>query len=552
MGDTVHGNTLGLKPNQLKRLQKLYDRRVPPHRIINQEFARQLTEVSHEIRRQVGALVDRSGYVDAVVVGDASSIELPEISRARAGGSRLRGVRLLHTHLRGEQLTQDDLTDLALLRLDLVAAVTMDGEGLPAVVHTAHLAPGSGEPWAMLEPTHPSHLEDDFLEMVEELEAEFARTRQARSASDQRDRAILVSVTTGHSAEAEESLEEMAELAASCGVVVLDRVIQRRSQLDPRTLVGSGKLKELLVHAMQLGVDMIIFDRDLTPAQVKAINAATDLKVVDRTQLILDIFAQRAQSREGKIQVELAQLKYVLPRLTGSGVEMSRLAGGIGGRGPGETKLEVDRRRARDRIHHLEREIENVRKHRRTRRAHRGRHNLPVVSIVGYTNAGKSTLLNALTGSGVLAENRMFATLDPTSRRLRLPRDREVIINDTVGFIRDLPQDLIVAFRATLEEMEGSNLLVHLVDASSPTLDAQIASVERILEDLELASIPRLLVFNKADKVDPEELENLTRIHDAIAVSALDRASLVPLVERMEDYVGHAAPVPELEPVDAG
>jgi GTP-binding protein HflX len=551
VAETVFGNTLGLKPNQVRRLEKLYDRRVPPHRIISQEFARQLTEISHEIRRQVGVLVDRGGYVESVMVGDASSITLPDISRARAGVSRFRGVRLLHTHLRGEQLTQDDLTDLALLRLDLVAAVTMDAEGYPAVVHTAHLVPGSNRsdgdgsvdigdetPWSFLEPRHPAQLEDDFLELLENLEAELARTRQARSASDKRDRAILVSVTTRSTVDAEESMAEMAELARSAGVVVLDRVIQRRNELDPRTLVGSGKLKQLLVHAMQLGVDMIIFDRDLSPAQVKAINAATDLKVVDRTQLILDIFAQRAQSREGKIQVELAQLKYTLPRLSGSGSEMSRLAGGIGGRGPGETKLEVDRRRARDRITHLEREIEQLRKHRRTRRANRSRHRLPVVSIVGYTNAGKSTLLNALTGSGVLAENRMFATLDPTSRRLRLPRDREVIINDTVGFIRDLPQDLIFAFRATLEEMEGSNLLIHLVDASSPHLAAQIGSVESILADLELAEIPRLIVFNKADKVPQEEIQNLCRIYRGIAVSAIDPKTLVPLVERMGEFVG--------------
>jgi GTP-binding protein HflX len=551
VAETVFGNTLGLKPNQVRRLEKLYDRRVPPHRIISQEFARQLTEISHEIRRQVGVLVDRGGYVESVMVGDASSITLPDISRARAGVSRFRGVRLLHTHLRGEQLTQDDLTDLALLRLDLVAAVTMDAEGYPAVVHTAHLVPGSNRsdgdgsvdigdetPWSFLEPRHPAQLEDDFLELIENLEAELARTRQARSASDKRDRAILVSVTTRSTVDAEESMAEMAELARSAGVVVLDRVIQRRNELDPRTLVGSGKLKQLLVHAMQLGVDMIIFDRDLSPAQVKAINAATDLKVVDRTQLILDIFAQRAQSREGKIQVELAQLKYTLPRLSGSGSEMSRLAGGIGGRGPGETKLEVDRRRARDRITHLEREIEQLRKHRRTRRANRSRHRLPVVSIVGYTNAGKSTLLNALTGSGVLAENRMFATLDPTSRRLRLPRDREVIINDTVGFIRDLPQDLIFAFRATLEEMEGSNLLIHLVDASSPHLAAQIGSVESILADLELAEIPRLIVFNKADKVPQEEIQNLCRIYRGIAVSAIDPKTLVPLVERMGEFVG--------------
>ena len=244
---------------------------------------------------------------------------------------------------------------------------------------------------------------------------------------------------------------------------------------------------------------------------MRAINEATDLKIIDRTQLILDIFAQRAQSREGKIQVELAQLKYMLPRLTGSGTEMSRLMGGIGGRGPGETKLEVDRRRVRDRIHHLERQIEQIRTSRQVQRARRERRDLPIVSIVGYTNAGKSTLLNALTASTVTAEDRMFATLDPTSRRLRLPRDQEVIINDTVGFIRDLPPDLITAFRATLEEMEGSDLLIHLVDASSPQLDNHIASVEKILEELGLSDIPRLLVFNKSDLLSKDELANLRR-----------------------------------------
>lgn len=556
MSNTLYGNTLGLKPNQTRRLLKLYDRRVPPNRIVSQEFARSLTEVSQEIRRQVGVLVDRGGYVASVMVGDASSIQIPDIKRSRAGASRFRGVRLLHTHLRDEGLTQDDLTDLALLRLDMVAAVTIDAEGFPALVHAAHLVPVPGVDanrgpasqidtssfWRLLDPQPPSQLDDDFIELIDSLEAEFARSRQMRSGGDQRERALLASVTTDSVAEAEESIEELAELARSCGVVVLDQIIQRRSQLDPRTLVGSGKLKDLLVHSMQLGVDMIIFDRDLTPAQVRSINAATDLKVVDRTQLILDIFAQRAMSREGKIQVELAQLKYRLPRLTGSGAEMSRLAGGIGGRGPGETKLEVDRRRVRDRIHHLERQIEDVRKHRRTRRTNRNRQGLPIVSIVGYTNAGKSTLLNALTGSDVLAENRLFATLDPTSRRLRLPRDREVIINDTVGFIRDLPQDLIVAFRATLEEMEGSSLLVHLVDASSAHLEAQIASVDAILADLDLTAIPRITVLNKKDLVSNDELDNLCRIHNAIAVSAIEPNSLLPLVERMSEFVSIATP----------
>jgi len=332
-------------------------------------------------------------------------------------------------------------------------------------------------------------------------------------------------------------------------VVVLDSIVQRRQKLDPRSLVGRGKLDELIIRSLQLGADVIIFDQNLTPAQVRAINEATDLKIIDRTQLILDIFAQRAQSREGKIQVELAQLKYMLPRLTGSGIEMSRLMGGIGGRGPGETKLEVDRRRVRDRIHLLEKHIEQIRTSRRVQRTRRMRRDLPIISIVGYTNAGKSTLLNALTASTVTAEDRMFATLDPTSRRLRLPRDQEVIINDTVGFIRDLPPDLITAFRATLEEMEVSNVLIHLVDGSSAHIEDHIAAVHKILDELNLSGIPRLLVFNKSDLLTEEGLENMKLGYDAIFISALDRESLLPLTRRVSEML-EAAGNPQALPLE--
>ena len=283
---------------------------------------------------------------------------------------------------------------------------------------------------------------------------------------------------------------------------------------------------------------MLIFDQELAPAQVRSLSEATDLKVVDRAQLILDIFAQRAQSREGKIQVELAQLKYLLPRLiTGQDSAFSRLAGGIGGRGPGETKLETDRRRVRDRINRLEREIETQKQRRQERRKERSRNRLPVISIVGYTNAGKSTLLNTLTASEVRAEQRMFATLDPTSRRLRLPREREVIINDTVGFIRDLPPDLLSAFRATLEEISESSLLIHLVDVSNRRFNQQIDSVERILRDLKFAEIPTLVALNKADLVEPDFLAASLRQmaqegRDAVAISATNPGSLQPLLEK--------------------
>ncbi|MFY9554081.1 MAG: GTPase HflX [Blastocatellia bacterium] len=489
-----------------------------------------------------------------MIVGNARSIVLPDLKRVRMGAERFRGLRCLHTHLAGEGLTQDDLADLALLRLDLMAAIDVRSDGMPGLVRGAHLLPANalGSPletvgetsgsessaiWGFLEPQVPSQLDVDFIDLIESLEEELARARHIRSPRDHRDRAILVGVTTGSATAVQESLEELRELARSAGVVVLDSIVQRRQKLDPRSLVGRGKLDELIIRSLQLGADVIIFDQNLTPAQVRTINEATDLKIIDRTQLILDIFAQRAQSREGKIQVELAQLKYMLPRLTGSGVEMSRLMGGIGGRGPGETKLEVDRRRVRDRIHLLEKQIEQIRTSRRVQRTRRTRRDLPIISIVGYTNAGKSTLLNALTASTVAAEDRMFATLDPTSRRLRLPRDQEVIINDTVGFIRDLPQDLITAFRATLEEMESSDVLIHLVDASSPLLESHIASVEKILEELNLSGIPRLLVFNKTDLLSEDEISNLQRAADAVAISALERNSLVPLVERIGDML---------------
>ncbi len=498
-------------------------------------------------------LVNRNGYVEHVIVGNARSIVLPDLKRVRMGADRFRGLRCLHTHLAGEDLTQDDLTDLALLRLDLMAAIDVRNDGMPGLVRAAHLLPANRDAsaqsldtedadantpiWGFLDPQVPSQLDIDFIDLIESLEEEVSRSRHVRNPRDQRDRAILVGVTSGSAASAQESVDELRELAHSAGVVVLDSVVQRRQKLDPRSLVGRGKLDELIIRSLQLGADVIIFDQNLTPAQVRAINDATDLKIIDRTQLILDIFAQRAQSREGKIQVELAQLKYMLPRLTGSGVEMSRLMGGIGGRGPGETKLEVDRRRVRDRIHLLEKQIEQIRTSRRVQRTRRMRRDLPIISIVGYTNAGKSTLLNALTASAVTAEDRMFATLDPTSRRLRLPRDQEVIINDTVGFIRDLPPDLITAFRATLEEMEGSNVLIHLVDASSSQIDEHIASVHKILDELNLSGIPRLLVFNKADLLSKEDIENMKQGPDTILISALDRQSLLPMVERLSEML---------------
>lgn len=539
------------------RIERLGTRRVPASDIVSPELARQMSELSLETGRQIGVLLNRKGQVEYVMVGNAKQIEMPDFGRSRVSKERFRGLRCIHTHLQDEKLTQDDLTDLALLRLDLMSIIQVEAKtGLPGMVYSAHLVPMpakemnangdevASEPYQFLEPNIPSQLDTNFLELITSLEAEMARVSEsARIRSTGRERAILVGVTTGDVDSASESMTELEELTVSADVTVVDSVIQRRPQIDPRTVLGRGKLDELLVRSMRLGADLLIFDTELSPAQVRSLSDATELKVIDRPQLILDIFAQRAQSREGKLQVELAQLKYLLPRLViGQNSAFSRLAGGIGGRGPGETKLETDRRRVRDRIAQLERQVDALGRQRNERRKNRLQKHLPIISLVGYTNAGKSTLLNSLTQSEVFAQKKMFATLDPTSRRLRLPYEQEVIINDTVGFIRDLPDALVSAFRATLEEIADSSLLVHVVDASNSRVVQQIGSVNHILEELNLNKIPQIIAFNKADLMDENEIVNLEREIDAdidfVAISAIDRASLRPLTEAIGRRIG--------------
>ena len=531
----VTGNTAGLKPSQKRLLERTYQRRVAPDRIISPELARHLAGISREIGRQVGVLVNRRGQIEDVFVGDAHRIYLPDIGRTRAGKGNLRGLRHIHTVFGQDGLHRDDFADLTKLRLDLVVALETQDDGQPGKLTTAHINPRVHKANRTIDHVTQDdyrsiyEVEVDFKELVEDIERELGRQTKARKADDGQTRAVLVGVYDRKKT-AQWRLEEMQELATTAGVHIEDVIIQIRPKPDPKLVLGRGKLEEVVLECLDLDIELIIFDHNLNPTQARSVAAFSDLKVIDRTQLILDIFAQHAQSRDGKLQVELAQLKYNLPRLTDLDAGLSRLTGGIGGRGPGETKLEINRRRARDRITKLENEIGALSKQRHLRRSKRQNSGAPIVSVVGYTNAGKSTLLNVLTSSEVLVADQLFATLDPTSRRLRFPMEREAIITDTVGFIRDLPPDLIRAFRATLEELEGADVLLHVVDISDPMRDEKIEAVRDLLEELHLGEIPEILIYNKCDLVDNVTKRGLCQKDRAVGTSAITREGLADLI----------------------
>ncbi len=528
----IDGNTLGIKQSQRSALERVFRRRVSPDQVVSSELAKYLSTISRELGRQVGVLVSRDGFIRSVILGDATHLELPDIGRLRGGTGRFRGLRLVHTHLRGEPLTQDDLSDLALLRLDLIAAIQVGEDGEAGKIELAHILPGIDgdqqiEPFRKIEARDIYQLNFDFEGEIRALESELSRLTGRRAGETQKERALVLCLTAGEAARS-----EITELVKAAGVEIAEVIALSGGRIHPRTVVGRGRLQRIALAAMRRSADAAIFDIDLKPAQARAFEDMTGLKAVDRTQLILDIFAQRARSRDGKLQVELAQLKYSLPRLTEEDAGLSRLVGGIGGRGPGETVLEIGRRRARSRIRHLEKEIQGLSRQRAVRRHRRIRQGLPVLSIIGYTNAGKSTLLNALTESEIDTADQMFVTLDPTSRRLRFPKQGEVIVTDTVGFIRDLPPDLVTAFKATLEELSDADLLLYVVDASDPNVERKMDAVNRVLTDLKLNAIPRLILMNKSDIVAPSILEGMCRRHEAIPISALNRQGLDRLIEK--------------------
>ncbi|QTO41036.1 GTPase HflX [Desulfovibrio desulfuricans] len=527
----------GLKPSQLAALTRLFNRRFPAEEVYTVDQARELSLLSRAVGRQLGLLIDRKGRVQMVIVGEAGSIMIPELPRGRSGQERLRGLRLLHTHLSPGGISQEDLMDMLFLRLDAVVALTVNPVGDPVQWQAAHLLPNpsGGQPYHLDTPQPWDRTESQFVATAEALEEELARKAEDAREADDTPRAMLVSVGTQPRIIQERNLDELAELARTAGLTVAGRMVQRVAQINPRLIMGKGKVAELEVLALQGRAGMMVFDGELSPAQLHNLADITERKVIDRTQLILDIFAQHAVSRAGKLQVELAQLRYTQPRLVGRNRAMDRLMGGIGGRGPGETKLETDRRKIRERMARIRKELDQLRRQRSFTRARRSRQGIPLAALVGYTNAGKSTLLNTLTRSEVLAENKLFATLDPTTRRLRFPAEKEIIMADTVGFIRNLPKELMDAFRATLEELEAADLLLHVADASHPDLLQQMSAVESILAEMELDRMPRLMILNKWDQLEaPARAELADAFPDALTISAKNGEGCKALLEELE------------------
>ncbi|NJM71132.1 MAG: GTPase HflX [Scytonema sp. RU_4_4] len=577
--ETIFGNLQGLKSSQLKQIQRLYHQRIPGDRITTPEFSQRLAAISTEINQPVCAYLNRRGQVIRVGVGTPRQTQIPPLELPRYGAERLSGIRCIATHLKPEPPNEAALTSMALQRLDALVMLNITGTGFQRrgggatgyvkEAYLAHLTPQDAralittpasltEPknnlpytnWSVSPPMSVDMLTNqDFIELVEGLEAEFRREFVAQDVDTDNDRVLIVGVVTDDTTaqQFQDTLEELGRLVDTAGGEVLQMMRQKRSRIHPQTVVGEGKVQEIAIAAQTLGANLIVFDRDLSPTQVRNLESQIGVRVVDRTEVILDIFAQRAQSRAGKLQVELAQLEYMLPRLAGRGQAMSRLGGGIGTRGPGETKLETERRAIGRRISRLQQEVNQLQAHRERLRQRRQHQEVPSVAIVGYTNAGKSTLLNTLTNAEVYTADQLFATLDPTTRRLAVPHGetdepQEILVTDTVGFIHELPASLMDAFRATLEEVTEADALLHLVDLSHPAWLSHIRSVREILSQMPITPGPALVVFNKIDEVDSKNLALAQEEFPlAVFISASQRLGLETLRQRLGQLVEYAA-----------
>ena len=518
----IHGNTAGIRESMLAELEKLYDAEFERDQFLPDRLLNILVRFTDQINREMLVYLGRDGAVLEIAIGDIGSIALPEL-HLRRNLDRLSGFRCIHTHPGGDaRLSTVDLQALRLLRFDSMCAVGVQDARCTGVC-AAFLGETEYDKLSILTygPVKPGRIPQQlWMHEIELADARVSAAIARGGVVEEAEKAMLIST------DSEQSLDELAGLAETAGALVITRVLQNRQKPDPATYIGSGKAEELSLTCQALEIDLAIFDDELTGAQKRNLENALGVRVIDRTALILDIFAQHAQSAEGKLQVELAQMKYRLPRLTGQGTELSRLGGGIGTRGPGETQLEVDRRRIRKRIDDLERDLKEIKQRRDIRRARREKQGQTVVALVGYTNAGKSTLLNALSGSDVLVEDKLFATLDPVMRNVDLPENRSCLLVDTVGFIRKLPHPLVQAFRSTLEETIYADLLIVVSDLSSPNYAQQRDTVFEVLNDLGATDRPILEVLNKADRV---KADTVVEPADAILISARDGTGLETL-----------------------
>ena len=545
----IYGNTDGIKKYLLAELESIYEMTVPTGQLAEKEMLTKMLEVSEKIQREIAVLVNRQGMVLQVVAGTLANAEIKIPLRDWAGN--LPGVRCLHTHPNGDaRLSSEDLAALRQLSLDAMVAAALQGKNI--ICSYAYLGEEdeNGELQTIKEQnlTAEGLLKVPFLEILSSLKRNAAAAK-IHELEEEKERALLIGLETAATSEADcdSSLAELGRLAETAGAEVIMTVKQSRPKPDAAFFIGKGKIDEIITLINEKNITLVIFDDELSPSQQRNLESAIDVKVIDRTTLILDIFAQRARTLEGKLQVELAQLRYRLPRIGGQGLVLSRLGGGIGTRGPGETKLEMDKRHLRDKIHDLEKEIDKIKKQRSQQRMQRKKSNLPLVALVGYTNVGKSTLLNVLTGAEVMVADKLFATLDPTTRLVELPDKQQILLTDTVGFIQKLPHTLVDAFRATLEEVQEADVLLHVVDASNEEYEEQIKAVIAVLNELKAAEKPTLYIFNKADKL-PKELKREKLLHDreGVFIAAKTGEGLGELKEKIKDALGDTQTVLDL------
>ncbi len=541
----IKGNIKGIRDSVIAELQKLYDMQSP--QLVSQELAVKLADITEYINREISVYITRSGQIIEIAVGDNATVELPSFS-GRRGAGRLSGIRCIHTHPGGNPyLSGVDISALKNNKYDAMVAIGVVSPDFTKSELTFGLITGidSNENYTA-ECYGPYSIEDaeniNFVNTVSTIERILDKQTGTASLQVMSERAILIGMEWGRNDSlwtVEDSLEELKQLADTAGATVIKKFIQKRPKPDPAFFIGRGKVQELALYAQQENIDLCIFDDELSPAQQRNIESVMGIRILDRTALILDIFAQRARTNEGKLQVELAQLQYTLPRIMGKGLMLSRLGGGIGTRGPGETKLEVDRRRIRDRIAFIKDQIEKVKAVRSLHRSKRKKNNVFEVSLVGYTNAGKSTLLNTLTNSDIYAKDQLFATLDPTTRQLTLPNKQEIIITDTVGFIQRLPHQLIAAFRSTLEVVTEADLLVHVIDVSHELYKEQAAAVHEVLKEIGAETKPVITVYNKIDKLPPDSklADRLALEEDTVCISAAKKLNLETLQQMIETHL---------------